>query len=576
VLRELSITNFALIGELRAEFGAGLNVLTGETGAGKSMLIDALGLALGTRGEAEQIRTGAAEARVEAAFDLEGDGGRRLLAEWGAECPPDEFLAVRRHLLREGKSKAYLNGRLSSVAALRALAEHLVELHGQHQGAALTQPSRQRLLLDAYAGLSEEVSSFRGLFHRRQVLRDELGALQAGGREQARRLDLLEHQRAEIAAARLSEGEEERLVHERAILTHAERLHAAAHLGYEGLYGEEGSVSGRVSGILSRLREARKIDPRFGGAVEACESALAAATDAAEQLRDYRESVAFDPERLEQVEARLHEIARLKRKYGASIAEILEVAAAAERELRDLMTSEERAQQVERELREVETSLQERAARLTAGREAAARRLAEAVRDELRALRMDRAAFEVAVRPRRDAEGLRLDASGADDVEFLIAANPGEDLKPLSRTASGGELSRVMLAIKAILAVSDDVPTLIFDEVDVGIGGGMAEVVGQKLWSVARRRQVISITHLPQIAALADRHLAISKQITGGRADMVVRALDGEERVREIARMLGAKGRSGTPVHHAQEILDAARRWKAARRVPEEHRAAPR
>jgi len=567
VLRELSIGNFALIDELRVEFAQGFNVLTGETGAGKSIIIDALGLALGTKGEVEQIRTGSDEATVEAAFDLDSDEARRFLTEGGVDCPPDEFLLVRRQLLREGKSKAYANGRLSSAATLRSLGEFLVEVHGQHQGAGLTQPARQRLLLDAYGGLEGDVASFRALYGRRQALGEELDSLRAGERDKARNLDLLQHQRAEIAAARLVDGEEEELVQERTILAHAEKLHAAAHFGYEGLYGEEGSAAGRLAAIVSRLREAQAIDPRLTEAVDACEAAIASVEDAAAQLRDYRERVAFDPERLEQVEARLHEIGRLKRKYGGSIAEILKFAASADDELRRLMSSEERGEEVERELAQVEKALAREATALTAQRTAAAGRLAEAVRQELKALRMDKAAFAIEVRPRQGPGGLRLEASGADEVEFLIAPNPGEELKPLGRIASGGELSRVALALKAILAASDRIPTLIFDEVDAGIGGGMAEVVGQKLWLTARERQVLSITHLAQIAALADRHLSISKRVKGNRTETSVRVLEGDERIHEIARMLGAKGRSETPLQHAQEILESARRWKATRRA---------
>ncbi len=567
MLRELSIGNFALIDELRVEFAQGFNVLTGETGAGKSIIIDALGLALGTKGEVEQIRTGSDEATVEAAFDLDSDEARRFLTEGGVDCPPDEFLLVRRQLLREGKSKAYANGRLSSAATLRSLGEFLVEVHGQHQGAGLTQPARQRLLLDAYGGLEGDVASFRALYGRRQALGEELDSLRAGERDKARNLDLLQHQRAEIAAARLVDGEEEELVQERTILAHAEKLHAAAHFGYEGLYGEEGSAAGRLAAIVSRLREAQAIDPRLTEAVDACEAAIASVEDAAAQLRDYRERVAFDPERLEQVEARLHEIGRLKRKYGGSIAEILKFAASADDELRRLMSSEERGEEVERELAQVEKALAREATALTAQRTAAAGRLAEAVRQELKALRMDKAAFAIEVRPRQGPGGLRLEASGADEVEFLIAPNPGEELKPLGRIASGGELSRVALALKAILAASDRIPTLIFDEVDAGIGGGMAEVVGQKLWLTARERQVLSITHLAQIAALADRHLSISKRVKGNRTETSVRVLEGDERIHEIARMLGAKGRSETPLQHAQEILESARRWKATRRA---------
>ncbi len=565
MLRELSITNFALIDELRVEFGPGLNVLTGETGAGKSIIIDALGLALGTKGETEQIRTGAEWAMVEAAFDLWDEEARRLLAESGIECPPDEFLLVRRMLLREGKSKTYLNGRLSSAAWLRGLGDLLVEVHGQHQGVVLTQSSRQRMLLDAYAGLAGDVAAFRALYSRRQVLRAELDALRAGEREKVQRLDQLQYQRGEIAAVRLHEGEEEELIQERTILMHAERLHIAAHLGYEGLYGEQGSVMGRLAAIVSKLKDAQSIDPRLKEVVDACLAAIASIEDAAAQLRDYREGVAFDPERLEQVEGRLHEIGKLKRKYGDSIAEILRCATSAEAELQRLICSEERGQEVERDLATLEEALTQRAAALTARRNVAADRLAVAVQGELQALKMEKAAFTVQVRARPGSGSPCLEASGADAVEFLIAPNPGEELKPLGRIASGGELSRVMLAIKAILAASDQIPTLVFDEVDVGIGGGMAEVVGQKLWAIAKERQVLSITHLPQIAALADRHLSIVKRLNGARTEIAVQVLEGEDRVREIARMLGAKGRSGTPLHHAQEIMETAKRWKTAR-----------
>jgi DNA repair protein RecN (Recombination protein N) len=564
VLRELYMTNFTLIDELRVEFGPGLNVLTGETGAGKSIIIDALGLALGMRGDAEQIRTGANGATVEAAFDHCDEAARGLLADSEIECPSDEFLLVRRVLLREGKSKAYLNGRLSSSAWLRSLGELLVDVHGQHQGVALTQPSRQRLLLDAYAGLTGEVAGFRELYSRRQTLRGEMDALRAGEREKTQRLDQLQYQRGEIAAARLAEGEEEERIQERTILMHAERLHAAAHLGYEGLYGEQGSVAGRLTAIVSKLKEAQRIDSRLQGVVEACEAAIASVEDAAVQLRDYREGIAFDPERLEQVEGRLHEIGKLKRKYGGSIAEILACAKSAAAELERLTGSEERGQEVERELARLEEMLTQRAADLTTRRKAAAERLATAVQEELQALGMEKAAFAVQVTPRSDSNGPGLEVNGADEVEFLIAPNPGEDLKPLGRIASGGELSRVMLAIKAILAASDRIPTLVFDEVDAGIGGGMAAVVGRKLWAIAKERQVLSITHLPQIAALADRHFSIVKRTDGPRTEIAVQMLEGEERVCEIARMLGGKGGSDTPLHHAREILETARRWKVA------------
>lgn len=562
MLRELFIRNFAVVDELRGEFARGLNILTGETGAGKSILIDALGLALGARPAEEQIRTGADEAIVEAAFEAgPGPALAAVLEAEGIGGSADEFLVLRRHVLRGGRSKAYVNGHFSSAGTLRALGTLLVDIHGQHEGQALLEPRRHRELLDAFAGLTEEVQAFRTLYGRAQDLRRQLEGLRAADREKAQRMDLLEFQRREIEGARLFEGEEEALLGERAVLANAERLFAAADEAYGTLYGEEGAVTDRLAGVLTRLRDAVRIDPRLAPSVEACEAAAALLEDAARSLRDYREGIAFDPARLEEVESRLHEIGKLKRKYGATVAEILAHGVAVAAELETLNRAEERAAGIERELGALEADLARRAAKLSEARRAAARDLERRVVEELKELGMPRAAFRVGVSPRA-AGPAGLGATGGDEVEFFVSLNPGEELKPLHRVASGGELSRIMLALKAILAAVDQVSTLIFDEVDAGIGGSMAEVVGRKLASVAAHRQILCITHLPQIASFADHHLSVTKREVRDRMTTALESLMGEEQVSEVARLLGGKGKSDISVQHAREILAAAHRWK--------------
>ena len=556
MLKELYIKDLALINELQAEFASGFNVLTGETGAGKSILIDALDLVLGGRWEEAELRSGSDEALVETAFEVEGiPEVRKLLEAEGIPQEPDEYLVLRRQLLRGGRSKAYINGRLSSAATLRALGGFLVDIHGQGQASSLSSPRKHLHLLDAYADLVEEVRAFRGLYERLRQFQRELNELLSKEREKEKRQDLLEYQRKEIDAARLQEGEEEELLAERAILSNVERLYEAAEGAYSTLYAEEGSILDRLFAIASKLKEALKIDSRLQGPLESLEAARLSLEEAASALRDYRERVQFDPQRLEGVEERLHEIGRLKRKYGSSIAEILRYREEIVKELEGFERSEERIQTLEREVGTLERELRMQASALSSKRAEAAKRLREQVVAELRELSMPHAAFEV-----RIAEET-LGPTGADSAEFFVSYNPGEELKPLQKVASGGELSRTMLGIKAILAASDEIPTLVFDEVDVGIGGGMAEVVGRKLFACSLRRQVLCVTHLPQIAAFADAHFLVFKRTVKGRAEVALERLDQERRVEELARMLGGKGRA-IPLQHAEEILGRTERWK--------------
>lgn len=561
MLRELRIRNVAVIEEAVLAPAGGFTVLTGETGAGKSILIDALQLVLGARSSEELLRAGSQEAEVEAAFDLPPGPVREILEAEGIGVEAGEGLLLRRHLYRDGRSKAYVNGRLSTAGTLRALAEHLVDIHGQQAGQPLLDPRRHREFLDAYAGLSGAVQAYRRQYLEWQRLLREQEELRSAERERGKRLELLQFQQRELEGARLQPDEEEGLEAERAVLANHERLFAAV----DGVYGlleeSDGAVLERLGGAAARLTEAAAIDARLAESLETLQTGLVHLTEAARALRDYREDLEFDPGRLDAIEGRLHEIGRLKRKYGATVPELLAQLEGVGRELAALDRSAGRLGELEGELGGLRRELAERAAALSATRQAAAGRLVAAVAGELRELGMGRASFEVRLAP----EGGGDDSPGpygADQVEFLIAPNPGEGCKPLHRIASGGELSRVMLAVRAVLAAADGIPTVVFDEIDAGIGGGMGDVVGRKLLQTSTRHQVLCVTHLPQIACFADRHLVVTKQLSRQRTDTRVAAVEEEARVEELGRMLRGAERSAVVIQHARELLEGAMRLK--------------
>jgi DNA repair protein RecN (Recombination protein N) len=562
MLRELSIKNVAVIDTLTVPFVPGLNVLTGETGAGKSILIDALQLVLGARSSEDLLRSGTDEAVVEAAFDPPGDpAGLAVLEGEGIAVEPGECLILRRHVFRDGKSKAYVGGRLTSAATLRALAECLVDIHGQHPGQPLLDPRRHREFVDACAGALDDAGVYRERFAAWQGLQRERDALLAAERERERRTELLEFQRRELEGARLEPGEEEALAAERAILANHERLFSTVEQAYVELEESEGAVLMRLGPLATRLRDASGIDVRLREILEALETAMVHLGEAARGLRDYRGRIEFDPQRLEHIEARLHEIGKLKRKYGGGVADLLSHLAGVRRDLDALGQSGARLQDVERALRTSVSDLLRRAAALSAARKRAAQTLQAAVLVELGELGMAKAAFEVRIATGAGDEAA-LGPHGLDAVEFLISPNPGETVKPLHKIASGGELSRVMLAIRTILADADRTPTVIFDEVDAGIGGSMGEVVGRKLSAASKRHQVLCVTHLPQIACFGDQHLLVQKRSLADRTETTVRVLTPEERPREVARMLGGSSRSATALDHANELLGAAARLK--------------
>lgn len=553
MLVELSVEQIAIIDRLNLRFEPGLNVLTGETGAGKSILIDALSLALGERAEAEMLRAGAEHAQVTAVFDVSASA--RLAAriqELGA-IPEDGLLYLTRELFAGGRSQARINGRPVPVATLKAVGDLLVDLHGQHQHQSLFHASEQMRFLDEWCG--EKVLSLKAelgeCVREMRALQRELSTLQADARERAHLLDLYTFQKQEIEQARLTPGEEEELLAEERRLAHAEKLFATAESAYEMLTAGEPAAVDLLAQAVRALEEILPIDSELQPLVESLQNALYTVQDASADLRAYRDRVEFNPERLSEVQDRLHLIRTLKRKYGDTVEAVLDYLREVTEKMERLQGGEERAEELAVALRQTEEKAQQLAAELSRLRREGARRFEQAVAQELSELAMPRARFEVKLTPKP------LETDGADAVEFLIAPNPGEPPRPLSRIASGGELSRVMLAIKSVLAGVEDVPTLVFDEIDIGIGGRTAGVVGEKLHSLSRQRQILCITHLPQIASRARLHLLIEKREAEGRTVTAVTPVEGEARVREIARMLGDTGESA--LHHAREMLEAVR-----------------
>jgi len=552
VLDELRVENLLLIERAQLRLAPGLNVLTGETGAGKTVLAHALDLLLGGKPRAGIVRPGAAEAWVEGVFALPDP----VRAALGDRIAPDaEELVLARRVSAEGRTRAYLGGRSATAADLRDAGAALLSFYGQHEHRRLTLASAQLAILDGFAGPAQAArrAAFASAHARERALLAEAEALRerASGRE--RELDLLEWELGEIEAAEVSEAEEAALVAERERLRHLEGLRAAAAGGLAALDGEdEGGAASALAAGASALEALPGVDPALDALAERVRGLALEADDVAGDLRRYAEGVDAAPGRLDEVEERLAVFERLARKHGGTVAAVLAHADVCRARRAELAGAEEALEGLDARLAEVRAELARGGAELRAAREEAGERLGEAVRAGLAALAMEGARFEVALRP-REAPG----PTGPDDVEFLIAPNPGVPAGPLRETASGGELSRVMLALMGVAAEAGP-PTLVFDEVDAGIGGQTARAVGEQLRSLAEGRQVLCITHLPQIASLADRHFTIVKDAAGATARTTVTQLDRSSVVGELVRMLGADERDRTARRHAQELLRAA------------------
>lgn len=543
MLRQLRIRDFAIIDTLTIGFEPGFNVLTGETGAGKSIVVDALSLTLGARAQTDAIRTGKTETTVEAYFDIPASPHLEQLG-----IPSGDGIIFRRNLSSGGKSRAYVNDTMVNVQTLLEIGRSLVDIHGQHEHQSLLSPDNQRTMLDAYGKLLGERAEVEGMFHEVRSLRHELSALTSNVREKEQRIDLLKFQVSEIDGASLKTGEKEALTEERAILANFARLKELTDSAYLLLYSDEGSSTEKLSAAVAMLKEISRIDHGVTETLDLLESALPLVEDAAISLRQHKDRYDGDPQRLESIEERLDLVRRLERKYGEGIEGILKHREEAAAELEKLTLSDERVRELEQSLSGKEEGLREAASRLSAKRKEVAKKIARSVKGVLGELAMEKADFVVEVRP------ASLSSSGMDNVEFLFSANKGEPPKPLNRVASGGELSRIMLALKGTLAEVDSIPVLIFDEVDAGIGGRTAESVGRRLKNLAKRHQVLCITHLPQIAAMADHHIMIEKGERKEGVYVKLKGLSRKEREEEIARMLSGKV-TDISLRHARELL---------------------
>jgi len=567
VLAELHIHSLAIIDDLHLQFGPGLNVLTGETGAGKSIIVEAVSLLLGGRVDQEVVRAGAKRAQVEGVFALEAhDAGALapILTEHGLEGDND-VLILAREVRRGGRSVSRVNGRAVSSGLLREIGERLVDIHGQGQHLSLLRVREHITLLDRYAGLDALRGGYAEQVRSLRRVRQELATLRQDERELARRIDLLTFQVNEIDAARLREGEEEELKEERNRLANAEQLTSLTDDVQRTL--EDGDAE-RLSALdllgqaLQQLAKLERIDPSLHPLRQEAEGTAESLQELTRSLRAYREQIEYSPQRLGQVEERLAWIYTLKRKYGDSVTEVLTFGETAQQELAGITCAEERIAELETTEEQLLRLLGELGAVLSSRREQAAEQLSLAVEAELADLRMEGARFGIDIAQVENSSGayvdtrrLAFDESGLDRVEFLVTANPGEPLRPLVKVASGGETSRLMLALKAVLSHADATPTLIFDEIDTGIGGRVGSTIGQKLWRLTTPRaeagstspghQVLCVTHLPQLAAYGDLHIEVDKLIVGERTVAVAQAIDGEARLQELSQMLGAETDAG-------------------------------
>jgi DNA repair protein RecN (Recombination protein N) len=551
MLLELVVENYAVVERLRVHFHPGLNLLTGETGSGKSIVVDALGLLLGGRASADAIRTGEARARVAGIFDVRDQAGvRRLLEPAGIE-PEDGELLIEREILAGGKSRAFVGSRPVAASLLKELAPHLADIHGQHDQQLLFSAAAQRAMLDAFGGHQALLERVGAVYLEWRRTAAELEELERSEQEKLRLLDLWSFQRKEIEAAALEPEEDAALENERRVLQNSEKLQVVAAAAYEAVYESPQSALSQTQIAAKRVDELCRIDSSLSGLREHLNAADLSLQEAAYGLRDYLTGLEANPGRLEEVESRLAGIDRLKRKYGQSIAEVLVFLEDVRKQIAAVEHAGERMEQLRTAQKKLAAEYEKLAAELSERRGSAGRKLAQRVEEELAQLAMERTRFRVALTRGEWSE------DGADRVEFLVSPNVGEEPRALEKVASGGEVSRIALALKTCLAApkSRVVRTLVFDEVDAGIGGSAAEGVGRRLKKLAAANQVLCVTHLPQVASFADHHYRVEKQESNGRTVAVLEELDAAARTREVGRMLSGQKLTPEALKNAEQLI---------------------
>ena len=556
MLNELHIENIAVIERADVDFSSGLNVLTGETGAGKSIVIDAIGAVLGGRVSRELVRRGAQRAQVTAVFDA--DGAEDWLRENGIEA--EDELILQRRIAEEGKSGCRVCGVPVTAAQLRELGALLVDIHGQNDGRQLMDERLHRAYLDRFGGLEAEIGQYRTEYRAYRDICEEMDRLNMDEIEKERLSDTLHYQIAELERAELKPGEKDGLVARRDLLRNAEKLTEAVDHAFAALYGGEDNAVSLAQNASYFSARAAAIAPELETTVKGLEEAVFTLTDAAETLRDFRESLDFSPEEYDSLEERISRLNKLERKYGRDEESLITYLEECREKLDAIQYADERLEKLRRDLDAQKKRCLAAAAKLSQARRQAASLLQKRIESELRQLNMPSVRFAVAFTPLTGEPGF--DQNGADQISFIMSANAGEELGKISRIASGGELSRIMLAMKNVFAEKDPVPTLIFDEIDTGVSGIAAQRVGEKLYTVSRGKQVLCVTHLPQIAAMADSHYRIVKEESNGRTYTQVQALDREGRKRELARLHGGDHVTATTLASVEEQLVSAEEFK--------------
>lgn len=545
--------NYAVVERVRVRFHSGLNLLTGETGSGKSIVVDALGLLLGGRASADMVRSDTDRARISGIFEAPRDASCRALLEEAGVTPEEGELLLVREVLANGKSRAFAGNRPVTVALLRELAPFLADIHGQHEQQQLFSPEAQLQLLDEFAALDESRERVADLFRRWKQIQRELEELNKSEQEKLRLADLWSFQRKEIEAAALKPGEDAELDNQRLVLKNVARLQESASAAYSALYDSPESASAQVRIALKKLEELCRIDGSLAAVLETLKSAAIGVNEASDAIRDYLDRLEADPDRLENVESRLALIDRLKRKYGNSLTDVLAFLADVRARMEAVETAGERKAMLEQELARSSEAYRDAAASLSKLRKTAAEKLTKRVEGELGSVALENAIFRIEVQPTGWSE------QGADRIEFLISANIGEEPRTLDKVASGGELSRIALTLKTAAGHSgraNGVPrTLVFDEIDSGIGGGVAEAVGRRLKTLAVSNQVLCVTHLAQVAGFADHHYFVEKREVKGRTIAEIEELTGQARTREIGRMLSGQRVTPEALKHAEHLI---------------------